>query len=52
MKMIITAVAVVGLTLGATAAYAGGGCGSKHVCADGFTYDKAKGGCVKIATSS
>ena len=52
MKKLLTAVAVAAVTLGASAAYAGPGCGSKHACADGYTYDKAKGGCVKVTTSS
>ena len=50
MKTAITAIAISLFALGSTA-YAAG-CSGKHHCADGYTYSKESGGCVKITVDS
>ena len=50
MKMMITAIALVIYTIGATAVYAGSTCRSS--CADGYTYSSVTGSCVLTTTSS
>ena len=52
MKTLITAIAVAAFTFGASSVYAGPGCSSKHACADGYTYSKEAGGCIKKVASS
>lgn len=49
MKMMITAIVFALYTLGVTAVYAAG---CNHSCADGYTYDREAGACVKTTVSS